>query len=193
MIIRPGTGSSRPPGDPRVRRLHAPVIAGLAAAGTIAVSGPVTALLFVPESTTTIVARADIVFQGIVVGTWSEVWDAEHDVVVTRNLVEVTTIYKGSIVGDAVVVSVPGGDHPEGGHVDVSGAPQFDVGNRTLISGIIGRDGTLLPVNPYQGIHCSCRLPLSAFPAPQRQATIAFAQSWTGMMTSMNQVSRTMR
>ena len=64
----------------------------LAAAAGVT-SAPAAAMSFLPETTTSMVARSNLVFEGTVTDSWSEVVSVEHNVVVTRAMVHVTAVY----------------------------------------------------------------------------------------------------
>lgn len=80
--------------------------------------------------------ESDLIFEGVVVDRWSELYDAEHAVFITQVLMTVVTTYKGSVSSGMVTVTIPGGCHPDGSQTSVPATPTLELGDELLLHAV---------------------------------------------------------
>ena len=80
-------------------------------------------------------AKAEFVFEGLVVDKWSEDFEREPSLAVTRVLIDVGAQYKGNIQSGQVVLTLPGGVRSDGVGISTPGTPSISINESVLIHG----------------------------------------------------------
>lgn len=86
----------------------------------------------VPMSFSEIVDGAEIVASGTVTAV-TETWDAERGVPLTEVTFSDLDVVKGDVDGEELTLQLLGGPDPDGFVLELSGMPQFEVGDRAVV------------------------------------------------------------